>query len=83
VGVWAVERLAARLGSDWPERTWTKHGELPGGMALAIGHPVAYFELIELALWLELLDGCDGFADVCRPLKQERTWFRIRDCNSR
>jgi hypothetical protein len=40
-------------------------------MASAIGHPVAYFELIELALWLEVLCDCDGFADLCRPLKQD------------
>lgn len=71
VGVWAVERLQVRLGSDWPERTWKRHGGLPGGMAYAISHTAAYFELIELALWLELLGGCDGFADVCRPLKQD------------
>jgi hypothetical protein len=40
-------------------------------MAWAIGHTVAYFELIELALWLEVLRDCDGFADLCRPLKHD------------
>jgi hypothetical protein len=40
-------------------------------MALAIGHPVAYFELIELALWLEVLSGCEGFADLLRSLKRD------------
>lgn len=71
VGVWAVERLRARLGDEWPQRTWKKHGQLPGGMALAVWHTVAYFELIELALWLELLSQCDGFASLCRTLKQD------------
>jgi hypothetical protein len=40
-------------------------------MELAIGHPAAYFELIELALWLEVLREREGFADVLRPLKQD------------
>ena len=71
VGSWAVERLRGRLGADWPERTWRKHGALPSGMALAVGHPIAYYEFVELAVWLELLDDCEGFADVCRPLKQD------------
>jgi len=69
VGLWAVDRLSERLGDDWPGRTWDKHGGLPGGMELAIGHPAAYFELIELALWLEVLCGCEGFADLRRSLK--------------
>jgi len=67
VGLWAVDRLSARLGDDWPTRTWEKNDQLPCGMALAIGHPVAYFELIAL----ELLCGCEGFADVCRSLKRD------------
>jgi hypothetical protein len=70
-GVWAVDRLSKHLGDEWPQRTWEKHGQLPGGMALATGHPVAYFELIELALWLEILCDREGFADVLRPLKQD------------
>jgi hypothetical protein len=40
-------------------------------MALAIGHPAAYFELIELALWLEALRDCEGFADLLRSLKRD------------
>jgi hypothetical protein len=40
-------------------------------MALAIGHPAAYFELIELALWLETLSGCEGFAHLLRSLKRD------------
>ncbi len=71
VGVWAVDRLSERLGDNWPRRTWEKNDGLPGGMAMAIGHPAAYFELIELALWLETLSGCEGFADVLRSLKRD------------
>jgi hypothetical protein len=71
VGVWAVDRLSKRLGDDWPRRTYEKHGQLPGGVALAIGHPAAYFEFVELALWLEVLCEREGFADVLRPLKQD------------
>lgn len=40
-------------------------------MALAIGHPAAYFELIELALWLEVLCDCEGFAHLRRSLKRD------------
>lgn len=71
VGVWAVDHLSKRLGDDWPGRTCDKHGGLPGGMELAVGHPAAYFELVELALWLEVLCGCEGFADLRRSLKRD------------
>jgi hypothetical protein len=63
--------LQARLGDDWPRRTWERHGQLPDGMELATAHPVACFEMIELALWLELLRGCAGFAALNRTLKQD------------
>jgi hypothetical protein len=71
VGLWAADRLSKRLGDDWPQRTWEKYGQLPGRMELAIGHPAAYFEFAELALWLEVLCDREGFADVIRPLKQD------------
>ena len=69
--MWAIDRLSKRLGDEWPRLTWEKNGQLPGGMALAIGHPAAYFELIELALWLEILCNCEGFADLLRPLRRD------------
>lgn len=71
VGVWAVDRLRKHLGDEWPRRTWEKNGQLPGGMALAIGHPAAYFELIELALWLEILCDREGFAALLRSFKRD------------
>ena len=71
VGVWAVDRLSKRLGDEWPRHTWEKNGQLPGGMAWAIWHPAAYFELIELALWLEVLCDCEGFAALLRSLKRD------------
>ncbi len=40
-------------------------------MAWAVGHPAAYFELIELALWLEILCDREGFADLLRSLKRD------------
>jgi hypothetical protein len=63
--------MREHLGDDWPTRTWEKNGRLPGGMALAIGHPAAYFELIELAIWLEVVSDCEGFADLLRSLKRD------------
>ena len=71
VGVWAVERLREHLGRDWPARTFVRHGRLPGGMSYAITHRVAYFELVQLALWLEMLCGCEGFADIRRTLRAD------------
>jgi len=71
VGLWAVDRLSGRLGDQWLRQTWEKNGRLPGGMALAIGHQAAYFELIELALWVEILCDCEGFADLLRSLKRD------------
>jgi hypothetical protein len=71
VGLWAVDRLSERLTDGWPRRTWEKNGQLPGGMAWAVGHPAAFFELIELALWLEVLCDRGGFADLLRSLKRD------------
>jgi hypothetical protein len=71
VGLWAADRLSKRLGEEWPQRTSSAYGQLPGGIAWAGAHMVAYAEFVELALWLELTSGCEGFADVCRPLRQD------------
>jgi hypothetical protein len=70
VGLWAVDHLSERLGDGWPERAWRKNGRLPAGMAWAGSHTVAYAERVELALRLELLSDCEGFARVRDPLKQ-------------
>jgi hypothetical protein len=77
VGVWAVDRLSKRLGDEWPRWTWEKNGQLPGGMVWAIGHPAAYFELIELALWLEVL--CDRTAYLLPTSSRrcDRTFFGV------
>ncbi len=71
VGLWAVERLNAHLGAAWPATTFRRHGALPGGMAYAGAHSVAYFELVQLALWLELLSGVHGFASIRRTLRTD------------
>jgi len=71
VGLWALDRLSERLGEDWPERTYEKLGRLPAGMAWAGAHTVAYVELVELALRLELLCACEGFARIRDALKQD------------
>ena len=65
------DRLSERLGGDWPERTDMKLGRFHGGIALAGSHTVAYSELIELALWLEVLCRYEGFAPVRDALKQD------------
>ncbi len=70
VGLWAVDRRSERLGEDWPERAWRKNGCLPAGMAWAGSHTVAYVELVEVALGLELLGDCEGFARVRDGLRQ-------------
>jgi hypothetical protein len=70
-GLWAVERLRERLGDDWPERAWQQNRRLPCGMAWAGSHTVAYAELVELALQLELLCDCEGFARVRDTLQKD------------
>lgn len=71
VGCWAVDRLSERLGADWPERAYEKLGRLPAGMAWAGSHTAAYVELVELALRLELLCNCEGFARIRDSIKQD------------
>jgi hypothetical protein len=71
VGVWAADRLSERLGEEWPQRTFSALGQLPGGMKWAGIHMVTYAKFVELALWLELLCSCEGFARVRDALKQD------------
>jgi hypothetical protein len=40
-------------------------------MGYAISHTSAYFELVQLALWLELLSHLQGFADIRRTLRSD------------
>jgi hypothetical protein len=40
-------------------------------MAYAGSHVVAYFEFVQLALWLETLSRCDGFASVRKALRRD------------
>ncbi len=70
-GLWAIDHLSERLGDDWPRRAWERNGRLPGGMALAVSHTVAYAELLDLALRAEILCDREGFADVYRPLHRD------------
>jgi len=68
VGLWAVDLLQERLGEQWPQRAWEKFGRLPAGIELAPTHPVAFAELAELALRLELCRDCERFPRVRRTL---------------
>jgi hypothetical protein len=64
------------LGDEWPRHAWEKNGQLPGGMAWATGHSVAYFEMIELALWLETLCDREGFAALLRQFRADSAFRR-------
>lgn len=70
-GSWALERLREHLGEHWPRRTFERHRALPADIAWSATHVVACANMIELALRLMLLSGCDGFADARRPLLRD------------
>jgi len=72
VGRWALTVLEKRLGADWRgevrRKSWT------GGateLALGEGHVVAYAQVLEWALRLELLDGCDGYAKARKAMAND------------
>src|SRR4051812_31943286 len=69
VGLWALEILETRLGSDWPSLLAAK---LPMGSELELaymsGHTVAYANALELALRLEMLRQAPGIAKVRRSV---------------
>jgi len=71
-GLWALDVLRTRLGDDWPAEVARKN---PSGgapqLAWASGHVVAYAEVLELALRLELLGDVAGIAKVRRVLRTD------------
>ena len=70
-GRWAIDRVSQMLGEGWPERVWEEHSDLPSGIAIASWHTVAYAELLELALRLQLLNDCPRFVPLRRALKTD------------
>lgn len=71
-GSWAFRVLERHLGSDWPATVMSKSptGGAPQ-LAWAVGHVVAYAEVLELALRLELLRGANGHAKLRRALRTD------------
>jgi hypothetical protein len=71
-GQWALTVLEERLGGDWPARVQRKSPD--GGapeLARAAGYVVAYAQVLEWALRLELLDGCDGYAKARKAIAND------------
>lgn len=77
-GEWALGTLERALGSDWPRRAEQSDGPLPVPLGLAAHHVIAYAEVLELALYLHLLEGCRGYADVVRDLARDPRAGRAR-----
>lgn len=58
-GRWAIDRLNHHLGPTWPRRAWTKY-QLPTFLVWSPAHAIAFAQLLELALRLDLLADCPG-----------------------
>jgi hypothetical protein len=71
-GDWALDVLEGQLGPDWPELVRNKNptGGAPM-LAWAAGHVSAYVSLVELALRLDLLKGCPGFAKARTAIRSD------------
>jgi hypothetical protein len=68
-GIWALQTLEVHLGRAWPGEVARKtpNGR-PSELAIAAHHAVAYSQLLELALRLELLRDVEGSAKVRRAI---------------
>lgn len=69
-GSWALGVLQEQLGDRWLHRTWTKY-TLPGPLVLSSAHTIAFAELLELALRLDLLRDHPGMGVVGRNLRRD------------
>src|SRR4051812_20728231 len=67
-GLWAIDVLERQLGRDWPELVWKAERRMPPELANASGHAVAFAELLDFALQLELLREAPGMGKVRRTL---------------
>jgi hypothetical protein len=80
-GSWALTTLEDRLGSDWPAEVARK---APDGsaheLAWAVGHVVAYAQVLEWALRLELLAGSTGFAKVRQAIRNDPRPAQLAHC---
>lgn len=74
-GVWALDTLEENLGQDWLGRTIEKYrrlelGEmLPYFIQLGPAHTLAYVDLLEFALRLEILSDVRGMGKVRKVLR--------------
>jgi hypothetical protein len=81
-GHWAFNVLEAQLGAEWPATVTAKSptGGAPQ-LAWAVGHVVAYAQVLELALRLELLRGVDGHAKIRRALRTDPRPPQLAHCD--
>lgn len=71
-GEWALDVLERELGTDWPAEAFDKFGALPLPLILASGHTVAFTEIMELALRVDLVGHLPGFADARNEVRGDR-----------
>lgn len=69
-GRWALETLGRHLGHDWPHRAWTKYS-IPTFLAWSSSHTIAFAQLLEVALRVELLRDHSGAGKLRRVLRQD------------
>jgi hypothetical protein len=69
---WALDRLEARLGHEWPALVIERSPDHSAGeLAWTPGNTIAYVNLLEFALRIELLDGIPGHAKARRAIAKD------------
>ncbi len=70
-GRWAIDTLESTLGIDWPSRAAEADPGLFRPMLWGASHVVAYAELLEFALRLQLLQSVAGMARLRRSMRAD------------
>jgi hypothetical protein len=77
-GQWAIDVLEGELGTDWPAEAFDKFDRLPLPLILASGHTIAFAEIMELALRVDLIRRVPGFADARNEVRGDRRVERAK-----
>jgi len=76
-GVWALQVLERHFGQQWLTRACEREGNPPPVVSMSPSHTMAFAELLELAVALELAQGVTGAAKVRKALATDRDEARL------
>ena len=76
-GVWALQVLERHFGQQWLARACQREGNPPHVVSMSPAHTMAFAELLELAVALELAQGVTGAAKVRKALATDRDEARL------